>query len=82
MRDVNSLNKVILVGQLGQKPELRHLPQATGPSPGSAMATNERSFNPDRPASADDQGPSGIRSSPGASWPSSATASWTRASRS
>ena len=27
MRDINSLNKVILIGRLGQNPELRYLPQ-------------------------------------------------------
>jgi len=28
MRDINSLNKVILIGRLGQNPELRYLPQS------------------------------------------------------
>jgi single-strand DNA-binding protein len=46
MRDVNSLNKVILVGRLGQKPELRMLPQKDRSVARFSLATNERVFNP------------------------------------
>jgi single-strand DNA-binding protein len=46
MRDQNSLNKVILIGRIGQRPELRHLPQADRSVARFTMATNERSFNP------------------------------------
>jgi len=46
MRDVNSLNKVILVGRLGQKPELRVLPQKERSVARFSLATNERLFNP------------------------------------
>jgi len=46
MRDVNSLNKVILIGRLGQRPEIRVLPQGDRSIARFTMATNERSFNP------------------------------------
>jgi single-strand DNA-binding protein len=46
MRDVNSLNKVILIGRLGQRPEIRHLPQSDRSIARFTLATNERSFNP------------------------------------
>jgi len=46
MRDVNSLNKVILVGRLGQKPELRVLPQGDRSFARFSLATNEKSYNP------------------------------------
>ncbi|MDD8027129.1 MAG: single-stranded DNA-binding protein [Acidobacteriota bacterium] len=46
MRDVNSLNKVILIGRLGQKPELRVLPQGDRSMARFSLATNEKSFNP------------------------------------
>lgn len=46
MRDVNSLNKVILVGRLGQNPELRYLPQTERAVARFSLATNERYFNP------------------------------------
>lgn len=46
MRDINSLNKVILIGRLGQKPELRYLPQTERPVAKFTLATNERYFNP------------------------------------
>lgn len=46
MRDVNSLNKVILVGHLGQNPELRHIPQTDRSVANFSLATNERYFNP------------------------------------
>ena len=45
MRDVNSLNKVILVGRLGHKPELRVLPQNGAGRGHFTLATNERFFN-------------------------------------
>jgi single-strand DNA-binding protein len=45
MRDVNSLNKVILVGRLGQKPEIKVLPQDRSLARFS-LATNEKSYNP------------------------------------
>ncbi len=45
MRDVNSLNKVILVGRLGQKPESRYLPQKERQVVHFTLATNERYFN-------------------------------------
>jgi len=46
MRDVNSLNKVILIGRLGQKPELRYLPKTEKAVANFSLATNERTFNP------------------------------------
>ena len=46
MRDINSLNKVILVGRLGQNPELRYLPQTERAVARFSLATNERYFNP------------------------------------
>lgn len=46
MRDINSLNKVILIGRLGQKPELRYLPQTESAIARFTLATNERYFNP------------------------------------
>jgi single-strand DNA-binding protein len=46
MRDVNSLNKVILVGRLGQNPEIRYLPQNERHVARFTLATNERLFNP------------------------------------
>lgn len=45
MRDVNSLNKVILVGRLGQKPEARFLPGTERKVVHFTLATNERFFN-------------------------------------
>lgn len=45
MRDLNSLNKVILIGRLGQKPELRVLPQRDRQVARFTLATNERFFN-------------------------------------
>ena len=47
MRDINSLNKVILIGRLGQKPELRYLPQTERAVAKFSLATNERYFKPD-----------------------------------
>lgn len=46
MRDINSLNKVILIGRLGQNPELRYLPQTERAIARFTLATNERFFNP------------------------------------
>lgn len=46
MRDVNSLNKVILIGRLGGKPELRYTPQKERAVAKFSIATNERFFNP------------------------------------
>ena len=46
MRDINSLNKVILIGRLGGKPELRVLPQKDRSVARFTLATNERSYNP------------------------------------
>jgi len=46
MRDINSLNKVILVGRLGQKPEIRSHAQSGRSSASFTLATNERTFNP------------------------------------
>ncbi len=44
MRDINSLNKVILIGRLGQNPELRYLPQTDRAVARFTLATNERYF--------------------------------------
>ena len=46
MRDVNSFNKVILIGRLGQDPELRYIPQTDRAVANFSIATNERSFSP------------------------------------
>jgi single-strand DNA-binding protein len=46
MRDINSLNKVILIGRLGGKPELRYLPQKERQVARFTLATNERFYNP------------------------------------
>jgi len=46
MRDINSLNKVILIGRLGGKPELRYLPQKERAVARFSLATNERVWNP------------------------------------
>lgn len=46
MRDVNSLNKVILIGHIGQPPEVRYIPQTETPVANFSLATNERVFNP------------------------------------
>jgi single-strand DNA-binding protein len=53
MRDINSLNKVILVGRLGQKPEIRSHAQSGRSSASFTLATNERSFNPNTRESTD-----------------------------
>ncbi len=46
MRDVNSLNKVLLIGRLGGKPELRYLPQNQRAIARFSLASNEKIFNP------------------------------------
>ncbi len=46
MRDINSLNKVTLIGRIGGKPEIRYLPQTERPVAKFSLATNERYFNP------------------------------------
>jgi len=46
MRDINSLNKVILIGRLGGNPELRYIPQTERAVTNFTLATNERYFNP------------------------------------
>jgi len=45
MRDNNSLNRVILLGRLGQKPEIRVLPQTGRSVANFTVATNEKIFN-------------------------------------
>jgi len=45
MRDINSLNKVILIGRLGGKPDLRVLPQTERQVARFTLATNERFYN-------------------------------------
>jgi single-strand DNA-binding protein len=45
MRDINSLNRVLLVGRVGQKPEIRYLPQKERALARFSLATNERLFN-------------------------------------
>jgi len=47
MRDINSLNKVLLVGHLVKKPEIRYLPKSGRPRASFQIATNERLFFPD-----------------------------------
>jgi single-strand DNA-binding protein len=46
MRDVNSLNKVLLIGRLGQRPEIRLIPQIERSVARFSLATNERLYNP------------------------------------
>ena len=45
MRDRNSLNRVILLGRLGRKPEIRVLPQSGRSVANFTMATDERLYN-------------------------------------
>ncbi len=45
MKDINSLNKVILVGRVGKKPELRYSAQSQRPVARFTLATNELYFN-------------------------------------
>jgi single-strand DNA-binding protein len=53
MRDINSYNKVILVGRLGADPEVRYLPKSNRPVANYSLATNERVFNPQTKESED-----------------------------
>jgi single-strand DNA-binding protein len=54
MRDVNSLNRVILLGRLGQKPELKALPGADNRMVAHfTLATNEKVFNRNTKESSD-----------------------------
>ncbi len=46
MRDINSMNKVILIGRLGQNPELRYIPQTERAVANFSLATNEKYYNP------------------------------------
>ena len=46
MRDINSLNRVLLIGRLGQNPELRFIPQSERAVANFTLATNERLYNP------------------------------------
>jgi len=46
MRDINSLNRVMLIGHLGGDPEIRYIPQTERPVARFTLATNERLFNP------------------------------------
>ena len=45
MRDINSLNRVILIGQLGGKPEMRRIAQQDRWVANFTLATNERFLN-------------------------------------
>jgi single-strand DNA-binding protein len=53
MRDKNSLNKVMLIGHLGKKPELTYLPKIERAVAKFTLATNERYFNPSTNESTD-----------------------------
>jgi len=53
MRDINSFNKVILVGRLGADPDIRYIPQSNRPVANYSLATNERIFNPQTKESED-----------------------------
>jgi len=53
MRDINSINKVLLIGHLGQDPELRYLPQTERAVAKLSLATNERYYNSDTNESED-----------------------------
>lgn len=53
MRDLNSLNKVILIGNLGSNPEMRYLPQQDRKVARFNIATSERLFNPNTRESSD-----------------------------
>ena len=46
MRDINSMNKVILIGRLGQNPELRYIPNTERAVANFTLATNEKYYNP------------------------------------
>jgi single-strand DNA-binding protein len=53
MRDINSLNKVILIGNLGSNPDMRYLPQQDRKVARFNIATSERLFNPNTRESSD-----------------------------
>ncbi len=53
MRELNSLNKVILIGNLGSDPEMRYLPQQDRKVARFNIATKERIFNPNTRESTD-----------------------------
>ncbi len=53
MRDRNSLNKVMLIGHLGKKPELTYIPQTERAVAKFSLATSERYFNPSTNESSD-----------------------------
>ncbi len=53
MRDRNSLNRVILIGHLVKKPEIRYLPDSGRPVARLQVATNEQAFNRDTRQSTD-----------------------------
>lgn len=44
MRDINSLNKVLLIGHLGRNPELRYISQTERAVANFSLATNERFY--------------------------------------
>ncbi len=46
MRDINSMNKVILIGRLGQNPEVRIIPQTERAVANFTLATNEKFYSP------------------------------------
>ena len=45
MRDINSMNKVLLIGRLGQNPEVRYIPQTERAVANFTLATNEKFVN-------------------------------------
>jgi single-strand DNA-binding protein len=53
MRDVNSLNKVILIGHLGGDPEVRYIPQTERAVANFTLATNEKYYQPNSGESED-----------------------------
>jgi single-strand DNA-binding protein len=53
MRDLNSLNKVLLIGNLGADPDMRYLPQQDRKVARFNVATKERIFNPNTRESTD-----------------------------
>ena len=53
MREISSLNKVMLIGNLGSDPEMRYLPQQERKVARFNIATKERLFNPNTRESSD-----------------------------
>lgn len=53
MREINSLNKVLLIGNLGADPDMRYLPQQDRKVARFNVATKERIFNPNTRESTD-----------------------------